>query len=211
MFGDLSSENSNAEPRTNHFDCVLSTTALYHHMQVLKEKNRYCNQQAAQNEEAETDLISNVESENIVSREESDYPRMQSILSTNAHVQDEDNASRFKRLPRTLLLQLDNCGSENKNRYVFAYLSLLVARGVFDTVQLGFLMVGHTHEDIDALFSRFSEKIRKQAVFTFPHLMKIFNECVSMHPTPFLLQKVADFKGFVKGCLHDGADSLVGH
>ena len=57
----------------------------------------------------------------------------------------------------------------------------------------------------------FSEKIRKQVVFTFPHLMKIFNECVSMHPAPFLLQKVADFKGFVKGCLHDGADSLVGH
>ncbi len=56
----------------------------------------------------------------------------------------------FCTLPENLLLQLDNCAGENKNRYIFAYLSLLVARGVFKTVQLGFLMVGHTHEDIDA-------------------------------------------------------------
>ena len=89
---------------------------------------------------------------------------MQEILCSNEHIV-EGVPSRlktfpFKILPRTLLLQLDNCGSENKNQYVFAYLSLLVARGVFDMVQLGFLMVGHTHEDIDALFSRFSEKLR---------------------------------------------------
>ena len=81
-----------------------------------------------------------------------------------------DNA-RFKRLTKTLLLQLDNCGSKNKNCYVFAYLSLLVAKGVFDMVQLGFLMVGHTHEDIDALFSCFLEETRSTQVFTFSHLM----------------------------------------
>ena len=168
----------------------------------------YIKKPSVENEDAEMmSLITNVDTENVIP----------STAHANAHVQDKKNASSlnastmYKRLPRTLLLQLDNCGSENKNRYVFAYLSLSVARGVFDIVQLGFLMVGHTHEDIDALFSRFSEKLRKQAIFTFPHLMKIFNECVSMHPAPFLLQKVADFKGFVKGCLHDGADSLVGH
>ena len=66
----------------------------------------------------------------------------------------------FKRLPKTLLLQLDNCGSKNKNCYVFAYLSLLVAKGVVHMVYLGFLMAGHTHEKIDALFSCFSEEIR---------------------------------------------------
>ena len=82
--------------------------------------------------------------------------------------------STFCALPENLLLQLDNCAGENKNRYLFAYLSLLVAKGVFKTVQLGFLMVGHTHEDIDALFSRFSEKLRTGMTFTFPHLMDAF-------------------------------------
>jgi hypothetical protein len=36
-------------------------------------------------------------------------------------------------------------------------LSLLTAREVFEEVHLGFLMVGHTHEDVDAMFGHFSE------------------------------------------------------
>ena len=84
---------------------------------------------------------------------------------------EEELGSTFRRLPENLLLQLDNCAGENKNRYLFAYLSMLVARGVFKTIQLGFLMVGHTHEDIDAMFSRFSEKLRVTQTYTLPHLM----------------------------------------
>ena len=52
----------------------------------------------------------------------------------------------FQKLPKNLLLQLDNYAGENKNCYLFAYLSLLVAKGVLKTVHLGFLMVGHTHK-----------------------------------------------------------------
>ena len=86
--------------------------------------------------------------------------------------QSSMSSSPFQKMPENLLLQLDNCAGENKNRYLFAYLSLLVARGVFKTVQLGFLMVGHTHEDIDAMFSRFSEKLRVTQTYTLPHLME---------------------------------------
>ena len=49
-------------------------------------------------------------------------------------------------------LQVDNCG-ENRNRTMFAYLTDLVRRGVFSKIRAGFLMVGHTHEDIDQFFS----------------------------------------------------------
>ena len=99
----------------------------------------------------------------------------------------------------------------NKNRYLFACLSLLVAKGVFKTVQLGFLMVGHTHEDIDAMFSRFSERLRIRMTFTFSHLMEHFQKCKSLAPTPFLMTQVPDFKSFVEGYLCDGQDALVGH
>ena len=57
-------------------------------------------------------------------------------------------------LPPVLNLQLDNCGRENKNRYLLAYLFMLVHLGVFVEVEVNFLMVGHTHEDIDQAFSR---------------------------------------------------------
>ena len=59
-------------------------------------------------------------------------------------------------LPKVLLLQLDNTTKQNKGQYLFGFLSLLVERGVFKKVLLSFLPVGHTHEDIDQLFGRFS-------------------------------------------------------
>ncbi len=48
----------------------------------------------------------------------------------------------------------------NKNRYLLAFFSLLIARDVFEEVQLGFLVVGHTHEDIDGCFGYLSKKLR---------------------------------------------------
>ena len=36
------------------------------------------------------------------------------------------------------------------------YLCHLVEEKVFDKIKLSFLMVGHTHEDVDQMFSRYS-------------------------------------------------------
>ena len=38
------------------------------------------------------------------------------------------------RLPTRLFIQMDNCGRENKNQYVLAFLFLLVELEVFDEV-----------------------------------------------------------------------------
>jgi len=48
------------------------------------------------------------------------------------------------------------------------FLSLLTARDVFEEVKLGFLVVGHTHEDINGCFSYLSKKLegRKQLCFS---------------------------------------------
>jgi hypothetical protein len=54
---------------------------------------------------------------------------------------------------------MDNCVGDNKNHYVFAFLSLLTSRRVFDIVEVGFLLVGHTHEDIDGTYGRLSTKL----------------------------------------------------
>jgi hypothetical protein len=37
---------------------------------------------------------------------------------------------------------------------VFSFFSLLVHKGVFCEVYINFLIVGHTYEDIDAMFGR---------------------------------------------------------
>ena len=65
----------------------------------------------------------------------------------------------------TLYLQFDNCG-ENKNKVLIDFVTDLVRRGVFVKAKLGFLMVGHTHEDIDQIlnFSIISIHLKKETV-----------------------------------------------
>jgi hypothetical protein len=57
-------------------------------------------------------------------------------------------------LPPILNIQLDSACSDNKNRYVFSFFFLVVHKGVFCKVYINFLIVGYTHDDIDALFGR---------------------------------------------------------
>ncbi|CAM6082336.1 unnamed protein product [Calypogeia fissa] len=90
----------------------------------------------------------------------------------------------FKALPRHLHLQLDNSWKDNKNQTVIAFYSQLVGRGVFQTITLSFLMVGHTHEDVDALFSRVGVKIHNREVSTLHSMMAEVWQCESSNPIP---------------------------
>ena len=56
------------------------------------------------------------------------------------------------RLPPRLYLQLDNA-SDNKSREMLAFCGYLVQLGVFNSIKLSYLVVGHTHEYIDQYFS----------------------------------------------------------
>jgi hypothetical protein len=116
-----------------------------------------------------------------------------------------------KPLPRVLKLQLDNCAGDNKNRFVMAYLSLLTAREVFEEVHLGFLMVGHTHEDVDAMFGHFSELLMRVPVYTLPDLMSLLMRARTPNPVPHFVQEVPNFKSFLDPFLLKGQDALVGH
>lgn len=67
---------------------------------------------------------------------------------------------RNGKLPPRLYLQMDNCSGDNKNYTVIGYLNWLVTTGVFNSIEVGFLPVGHTHEDIDQGFSVVSRHLR---------------------------------------------------
>lgn len=69
--------------------------------------------------------------------------------------------ARGGNLAPKLYLQLDNTCKQNKNKYVMSFLALLVEHGVFREIVVSFLPVGHTHEDIDQMFSRFAIALRK--------------------------------------------------
>jgi hypothetical protein len=68
---------------------------------------------------------------------------------------------RREKLPPVLRIQANDCGWENKNIYMFGLCAALVEQGYFKEVQLSFLIVGHTHEDIDLRFSIISNTLKR--------------------------------------------------
>ncbi len=48
----------------------------------------------------------------------------------------------------TLYLHADNCARDNKNQWMFAFLSLMVKKNYFRTIELHFLPPGHSHEKV---------------------------------------------------------------
>ena len=62
-------------------------------------------------------------------------------------------------LPRTLYIQSDNA-SDNKCWTVLLFLGMLVYHNYTVDIYFSFLLVGHTHEDIDALFAVISRHFR---------------------------------------------------
>jgi hypothetical protein len=116
-----------------------------------------------------------------------------------------------KALPPTLHVQLDNCAKDNKCRYVFCFLSLLVTKGIFKQVFVSFLMVGHTHYDIDAYFGWWSMKLHEEDFPTIPLLMKSYMDLDHIHVIAHMIEEVPDFKAYIKPYMLKGGDRLVGY
>ena len=64
-----------------------------------------------------------------------------------------------------MFIQVDG-GSENSAKVMVGLCELLIAQGVCSKIVLSPLMVGHTHEDIDARFALIWRRIRAAFVLT---------------------------------------------
>jgi hypothetical protein len=73
-----------------------------------------------------------------------------------------------------------------------------VAKNIFKEVFVSFLMEGHTHDDIDALFGRWSMKLHEEDFPTIPLLMKSYMDLDHMPVIPHMIEEVSDFKAFIK-------------
>ena len=115
-------------------------------------------------------------------------------------------------LPPLLLVQMDNCAKDNKSKYNMLFWSALTAKGIFREVRVSFLIVGHTNEDVDAMFGCFGQRLKIEDCHTLPDLMASFMEAGDPTIVPYLIHEVVDFKEWVKGYYHEfGQDRLIGH
>lgn len=83
-------------------------------------------------------------------------------------IQTEQDRNGY--LPEVCYIQLDNA-PDNKNKWMLTLCAILVAVGLFRKIKMGFLPTGHTHEDIDQLFSRIAEYLRSHNVICLQDLI----------------------------------------
>ena len=102
-----------------------------------------------------------------------------------------------QRFPPVLYIQLDNTARENKNSTVFGYLSMLVNQGIFRKIKVNFLLVGHTHDHIDQMFSTFSRQLSRHDAFTLPKLFDVICDAYTPRPEVLHLKEVYDFKRYI--------------
>jgi hypothetical protein len=117
-------------------------------------------------------------------------------------------------LPEALFLQLDNTKKENKNWMVMGLLSKLLLTVFGKPIQVNFLPVGHTHEDIDQFFSLVAKKLIIARPRSLPHLMAAVGTINTNQnndkPKQKFLDSYLDLRHFIAGELPDGKDRLKG-
>ena len=135
------------------------------------------------------------------------------VVTSIMHVIDDVRTRRGRKLPPVLRIQTNNCGRENKNEYMFAFCAALVGLMYFAEVYLSFLLVGHTHEDIDQRFSVISGTLKRQDIDSLQELLELIKKGVS-HTEAFAssrhLEYMWDWKEFITPYLYSGLDTFVG-
>ena len=81
-----------------------------------------------------------------------------------------------KKGPRNeLTVIMDNCGGQNKNKYVLRMLSFLTEAGFYKKVNACFLVAGHTKNICDRMFNLLKLRYRQSDIYSFPQLVEVLN------------------------------------
>lgn len=76
--------------------------------------------------------------------------------------------------PKTLHFTFDNTTADGKNTSTFRGFAHLVAAGVFMEITVSTLMVGHTHDIVDQMFSVWSRQLDQSDAHTLPAMQQLF-------------------------------------
>eukprot|EP00435_Cladocopium_sp_Y103_P030834 s4234_g7.t1 len=86
-----------------------------------------------------------------------------------------DLANQYTTLPLTLHIQHDGTPREAKNQFFTAYLLLLTSLQVFRQTTISFLRPGHSHEDVDQVFSQVAAMMSHSSFSTPDDLLELLN------------------------------------
>ncbi|KAG3061705.1 hypothetical protein PC121_g12858 [Phytophthora cactorum] len=77
---------------------------------------------------------------------------------------------------RKLTIYADNCGGQNKNKFVIKMLLALAQTGKLETVDLKCFVKGHTKNAVDRGFDHIRKKFAKEDVWTTDQLLEVIKE-----------------------------------
>ena len=78
---------------------------------------------------------------------------------------------------RVVRFDCDNCGGQNKNRWVVWFCSFLVLVGLCDEAHLHFLVAGHTKNAADGAFGLFKRAVKRTDVITPQDANRVLSTC----------------------------------
>lgn len=78
---------------------------------------------------------------------------------------------------RVVRFDCDNCGGQNKNRWVVWFCSFLVLVGLCDEVHLHFMVAEHTKNAADGGFGIFKKALRRNNVVTPQDITRLLSTC----------------------------------
>jgi hypothetical protein len=111
--------------------------------------------------------------------------------------------------PEKLYLQMDNCWRENKNKYVFGFAAWLVFARAFHKVKVSFLIKGHTHENVDRMFSLISKRLVHDSPKTITEFINTIHSAIANNGDLNVRSMDAIFDG--KAFLEPYLEDLHGH
>jgi hypothetical protein len=114
--------------------------------------------------------------------------------------------SRLGHRPPILWVQLDNTTRENKNKWLLAFFCWLVHCGWFFEVVVSFLPPGHTHVDVDQMFSTLAIWLLTNTVEFITGVVDALRKAFKYKkptPTGSFLEEVYNWKAFFGPHLHD--------
>ena len=109
--------------------------------------------------------------------------------------------------------KVDNGGRETKNKYMFAYCASLVALEYFREVRFSFLIVGHTHEDIDQQFNIISSVLKRQDIDSVKEMLALIEHgawYTEALISALFIEHIWDWKGYIMTHLHFRSDTWKG-
>ena len=88
---------------------------------------------------------------------------------------------------------------------------MLTAKGIFTEVHVSYLLVGHTHDNIDTSFGRWSMDLHEHNDSTIRLFIKSSMNMEKVLAIPHMTEKYSYWRAFVCDYIHDGHDKLIGH